>query len=46
MSDEDWEAMLQEIRDAVPCDPCDPSTCELPELCTYLRACVSPSESE
>ena len=46
MSDEDWETILQEIRDAVPCPPEDCPSCDIADLCRYLRACASPSEAE
>ena len=46
MSDEDWEAILQEVRECVPCEDCGHVPCEYDALCRYLRACASPSEAE
>lgn len=46
VSDEIWSQVLEELADCVLCEPCEPSTCEYAALCEFMRACLTPSETE
>ena len=46
VSDEVWAQVLEEFGGCVPCEPCEPHTCEYAELCAWLRSHLTHSEAK